>query len=265
MITALLAISWLDIYAHHAGADNPALVVQIDRKGIVPKLWVEVIAFSAVGIAIVGVVFRTWRRSAPILFQETVELLRAPAGSAPGSGGRGVAPGKAGPAFAAAAREIAGGGMSDCEDLQQWVGHLLTMWGFIGLFATTSLDALVNRSADPLSLLHPVRLLGNATGLMFMAGLTLALARRALLQPVRAASRAGDFVFLVSLWGTGATGFVVQWYADHGALGGTTWSYVLHLVFIGAILAFAPWTKFIHAVWRPSWVVYRELVAARNR
>jgi hypothetical protein len=260
-VVALLAAAWVDLYTLHAGAE---VVRQIDRKAIVPKLVVEVIGFSAVGIAVLGVAFRTWRRSAPILLQETVELLRAPAGA--GSAGKSdSAPGSVTRAFGKSAREIAGGGMRECEDFQQWFAHLLTMWGFVGLFVTTALDALVNRPADPLPLLHGVRLLGNVTGVMFMGGLTLAMARRALLAPARATTKAGDWTFLVALWGTGGTGFVVQWFADHADLAGTTWSYVLHLVFVGLILASAPWTKFVHAVWRPSWVVYRELFAERLR
>jgi hypothetical protein len=263
-VTAVLVASWVDLYALHAASIEPGLIRQIDRKTIVPKFIVEVIGFSAVGIAILGVAIKTWRRSAPILLQETIEVLRTPAGAGPGSG-EGAPRGRVGRAFAAAAREIAGGGMRECEDAQQWVGHFLTMWGFVGLFVTTSLDAVVNRAADPLPLLHPVRLLGNVTGIMFVAGLTLALARRALLSRARSTSKLGDWTFLISLWGAGATGFVVQWYADNAAARGTSWSYLIHLAFIGLILAAAPWTKFIHAVWRPSWVLYRQLTADGDR
>jgi hypothetical protein len=259
LVTAVLLALWLDLYVLHAG---PELVRQIDRKVIVPKLVVEVIAFSAVGIAVLGVVWRTWRRSAPILVQETTELIRTFPGPDAGSEG---GPRSLRRALFRTARETAGGGMSDCEDAQQWVGHLLIMWGFVGLFATTSLDALVNRPADPLPFLHPVRLLGNVTGVMFVAGLTLAMARRGLLASARAASIPADWVLLVTLWGTGVSGFVVQWYADNGDLPGTTWSYIVHLVFVGGILASAPWTKFVHAVWRPTWILYRELVAERRR
>lgn len=260
-VTGVLLVSWIHLYALHVASIEPGLLRQIDRKTIVSKLVVEVIGFSALGIAILGVVFKTWRRRAPILFQETIEVLRTPAGASPASGGENAPPGRVRRALGAAAREIAGGGMRECEDAQQWVGHFLTMWGFIGLFVTTSLDAVVNRAADPLPLLHPVRLLGNVTGVMFMAGLTLAMGRRALLPRARSTSKLGDWTFLISLWGAGATGFVVQWYADTASQRGTAWSYILHLAFVGLILAFAPWTKFIHAVWRPSWVLYRQLTA----
>jgi nitrate reductase gamma subunit len=206
-----------------------------------------------IGILALGVIWRAWRRSAPILVRETLDAS--------------VALGRRKSVWAAglAAKEIAlNGGMRECEDAQQWAAHQLIMWGFIGLFATTSLDALVNPAAEPLPLLHPVRLLGNVTGIAFMMGLTLAIARRALLAHVRASSHLRDWTFLLSLWGTGATGFAVQWLADASRQQATAWLYALHLVFVAGILAAAPWTKFIHAAWRPTWVLYRALTTARR-
>lgn len=257
-VAGVLVAGWLYLYGLHTGAMDAALLHQIDRKTIVPKLTVMIIAFSAVGIAALGIAVMTWRRTAPILVQECYALIR----EVPAKAGGGVATLR--PAFTAAAREIAAGGMDDCEDFQQWFAHLLIMWGFVGLFATTSLDALVNKAADPLPLLHPVRLLGNVTGILFLAGLTLAIVRRALLDRVRVRSKASDWTFLLSLWGTGATGFLVQWFADLGDLSNTRWTYTLHLGFVAALLLFAPWTKFLHAAWRPTWALYRTLTAARG-
>jgi nitrate reductase gamma subunit len=243
-----LVVWWIALYRLHANF----ILVQIDRRTIVSKTTVEVVGFGALGILVVGVIARAWRRTAPILVRETLDASAA-------LGRRASVK-----AFGTAAKEIAlSGGMTECEDLQQWASHQLVMWGFVGLFATTVLDALVNPAAAPLALLHPVRLLGNATGIAFMTGLTLALARRALLGHVRTSSRPGDWTFLLSLWGTGATGFAVQWFADAGSPRPTAWLYVTHLVFIALILAAAPWTKFIHAAWRPTWVLYRALTAER--
>lgn len=251
-MAATLVAGWIVLLAAHAGMGGA--VVQIDRKVILSKLAVEVIAFGSVGVAVLGIAFKTWRRSAPILVQECAALVREARAAKDTPALK--------TAFTSAAREVAAGGMDDCEDFQQWAAHLLIMWGFIGLFATTALDALVNRAADPLPLLHPVRLLGNSTGILFMAGLTLAMARRALLDRVR--STASDWLFLLSLWGTGATGFLVQWYASLGDLADTRWSYLVHVAFVAGILLFAPWSKFLHAVWRPSWALYRTLTAARR-
>jgi hypothetical protein len=254
----VLVASWAYLYGVHTELIGPGHLHQIDRKTIVSKLTVEIIAFSAVGIAILGVVVKTWLRTAPILVQESFQVIRDE--RAREGGGTSTLK----PALAAAAKEVATGGMRDCEDFQQWFAHLLIMWGFVGLFVTTALDAVVNKPADPLPLLHPVRLLGNVTGTLFLAGLTLAMVRRGLLDRVRQRSQASDWTFLISLWGTGATGFLVQWYADLADLPNTRWSYTVHLAFVAGLLVSAPWTKFLHAVWRPSWALYRALTAPRR-
>ena len=248
-VALLLAVEWIVLYRLHLGGP----IAQIDRRTIVPKELVEALGIAVIGILVLGVLWRAWKRSAPILVRETLDASAA-------LGRR-----KAVKAAGLAAKEIAlSGGMRECEDAQQWAAHQLIMWGFIGLFATTSLNALVNFAAEPLPLLHPVRLLGNVTGIAFMMGLTLALARRALLAKVRASSHLQDWTFLLSLWGTGATGFAVQWTADVAMQRTTAWLYGVHLVFVALILVAAPWTKFIHAAWRPTWVLYRALTTARR-
>ena len=260
VVAAVLLASWVSLLGWHAAFIATGAVQQVDRNTIVPKAAVEIIGFAAVGIALLGIAVRIWRRSSPVLLQEIVDLLRRRR-----AGGDQTAAQPLRRPLVASAREIAGGGMRDCEDAQQWVAHILIMWGFVGLFVTTALDAVVNRAALPLPLLHPVRLLGNATGIAFMAGLTLAIVRRAVRADLRAASARGDWTFLLALWGTGATGFLVQWFADRAGAPATAWLYVTHLGFVGLILATAPWTKFMHAVWRPSWVVYRALATPPRR
>ncbi|HVB80304.1 MAG TPA: respiratory nitrate reductase subunit gamma [Candidatus Binataceae bacterium] len=247
-VAIVLVAEWIALFALRTNT-----VVAIDRRTIVAKSFVELLGFSAIGILALGVLWRGWRRSSPILMRETLEASAA-------LGRR-----ESVKAVGTAAKEIAlSGGMRDCEDAQQWAAHQLIMWGFIGLFATTCLDTIMNPAAAPLPLLHPVRLLGNLTGIAFMTGLTLAIARRALLAQVRASSHLSDWTFLLSLWGTGATGFAVQWAADDSLSRATAWLYPTHLVFIVLILASAPWTKFIHAAWRPTWVLYRALITERG-
>ena len=63
-VAPVLVAGWLYLYGLHTGAIGPGLPQQIDRKVIVSKLTVEIIAFSSVGIAILGIVVRTWRRTA---------------------------------------------------------------------------------------------------------------------------------------------------------------------------------------------------------
>lgn len=248
-VALVLFVEWILLYRLHAHALPP----QIDRRAIVSKHVVDLVGICALGPFVLGVIWRAWRRTAPILAHEALAMSAE------------LGPAASARAAAAAAKEVAlNAGMRECYDLQQWAAHQLLMWGFLGLVATTSLDMLTNFAAAPLPLLHPVRILGNLTGIAFMMGLTLALARRALLARVRSVTQLGDWSFLQALWGTGATGFAVQYAADATLHQATTWLYVLHLVFITTLLATAPWTKFIHAAWRPTWVLYRSLIAERG-
>lgn len=248
-VTLALIAEWILIYRLHAHALSP----QIDRRAVISKHAVDLIGICAIGSFAMGVIWRTLRKTAPILAQEAWAMSAV------------LGPSASARAAAVAAKEVAlNAGMRECYDVQQWIAHQLTMWGFLGLVATTCLDMLMNPAAAPLPLLHPVRILGNLTGIVFMMGLTLALARRALLISVRSTTELGDWTFLQALWGAGATGFAVQYAADAAMHQATAWLYVLHLVFITTLLATAPWTKFIHAAWRPTWVLYRSLIAERG-
>jgi len=118
-VALVLIAEWIALYRIYANA----VVTQIDRRTIVTKGFVELIGFSALGILALGVLWRAWRRSAPILVQENFEAAAAL--------GRQASVKAAG----AAAKEIAlSGGMRECEDAQQWAAHQLIMWGFEPLF-----------------------------------------------------------------------------------------------------------------------------------
>lgn len=114
------------------------------------------------------------------------------------------------------------GKMDVCKDFQQWLGHFLTMRGSIGLSEATKLDSIVNPSAVPLPFLHPVRIIGNLSGILFMAGVQLAHSRRLLVPWVRRQTKAEGCALLLAMYGTGLTGFLVQWYADMGDVIGTS-------------------------------------------
>lgn len=266
-ITAILILAWIYLYFLHANYIEPGFIQQIDRKSVVPKDTIRYFGYSIVIIGLAGVGLRWWRRSSPILVKETMDAFGAYRKEGnPGEGAHMKSPMKGYKAVSKIVVKdiLLTGGMGECEDFQQYFAHFLILWGFIGLFATTSLDSIVNKEGDVLPLLHPVRLIGNITGVVFMAGLTLAIARRALLDRVRTTSKLGDWTFLASLWGTGATGFLVEWYADVGDPFGTAWSYLTHLAFVALIIAAAPWTKFIHAFWRPTWILYSKLTTKRR-
>jgi nitrate reductase gamma subunit len=266
-VVAVMADAWVALYIVNAGAIAAGTASQVNRNVVLDKSVVDYSGLVAALIVAAGVLYRTRNKSIPLLVQEIRGSLRPPASAA---GGKSDPPGEGqggwGRLFSVVFKDILLlGRMGECEDFQQWFGHFLILWGFIGLAVTTTLDAIVNGAAVPLPITHPVRLLGNFTGVMLIAGLTLSMTRRLTHSEVRTNSKAGDWVFLTSLYGTALTGFFVQAFADTSNVAGTWAAYPVHLAFIAFLLVSAPWTKFVHALWRPSWVVYTKLSAQGER
>lgn len=256
-----LLLFWAQLYVVNVNLIQTGKSLQVDRNSIINKNLVDLSGVAAAVVVAVGVAYRTRKRSVPLLLQEISEAI-GKGTSIEGGDGRG---GAWGTIFSVVFKDILLlGKMGECEDFQQWLSHFLTMWGFIGLAVTTVADAVVNFAAVPLLLTNPVRLLGNAAGVVFVAGLTLSISRRLVHREVRMATRAGDWVFLASLYGTALTGFLVETFSDTSNVIGTTVTYPLHLAFIAFLLVTAPWTKFVHALWRPSWVVYSKLEGKRE-
>ncbi len=253
---AILVYVWVQLYFVNVDSIATGATTQINRNTILSKTIVDYSGLVAAAVVVAGVLYRARGRSIPLLMQEIRQVIGKPSDE-----GEGEAKGW-GTVFSVVVKDVLLlGRMGECEDFQQWLGHFLTMWGFIGLALTTTLDAIFNSAALPLPITDPIRLLGNATGIMLIAGLTISFTRRLIHSDVRSASRAGDWAFLVSLYGTALTGFMVQAFADTSNLLGTSVTYPIHLVFISLLLVAAPWTKFVHALWRPSWVVYTKLSA----
>lgn len=256
VVVAVLAYVWVQLYFVNIDSIATGVTTQININTILDKTVVDYSGLVAAVVVAAGVIYRWRGKSIPLLIQEIRQAIGKPSAE-----GEGKKNGWGTVASVVARDVLLLGKMGECEDFQQWLSHILTMWGFIGLALTTTLDAIFNFAANPLPITDPIRLLGNVTGVMLIAGLTLSLSRRLVRSDVRSVSRAGDWAFLVSLYGTALTGFMVEAFADTSNFVGTAVTYPIHLVFISLLLVAAPWTKFVHALWRPSWVVYSRLNA----
>lgn len=259
LAVVILVYVWAQLYFVNVNSIATGATSQVDRNVILSKTIIDYSGLLAAGVVAVGVLYRMRNKSIPLLIQEIRQAIGNSSHRAEGEEGP---TGGWGQVVSVVFKDVLLlGKMGECEDFQQWLSHFLTMWGFIGLAVTTTLDAIFNNAAVPLPILNPIRLLGNATGIILVAGLTLSFSRRLVHTDVRTASRAGDWAFLIALYGTALTGFMVQAFADTSSLAGTWVTYPIHLTFISLLLVAAPWTKFVHAVWRPSWVVYTRLNA----
>jgi len=147
--------------------------------------------------------------------------------------------------------------IADCSR-PRWFAHMAMFWGFVGLAVTTTLDEILNPSAGPLPLFSPVRILGNVSGVIFVAGVSYSLARRLAVPSVRENSTVGDAVFLSLLILTGVTGFITEMFSQFNLVVPDSFSYWSHLLLVAALLASAPFTKFIHAIGRPILLLLRR-------
>ena len=141
---------------------------------------------------------------------------------------------------------------------RRWFIHAATMWGFLGLFAATILDYVlellgIKPTGTPVPIWYPIRLLGTVAGLALLYGTTF-LALRRLRGEERSLRRstAADWLFLALLWVAGATGFVLELalYLPQPP----TWGYPMFLVHVAVameLVLLAPFIKLAHAVYRP--------------
>jgi nitrate reductase gamma subunit len=154
--------------------------------------------------------------------------------------------------------------IADCSRTR-WIAHLVMFWGFLGLAVTTTLDEIVNSAAAPLVLTSPVRILGNISGVLFVAGVSISLGRRLFVPSVRENSTTGDFVFLSLLFLTGVSGFTTEIFSDLNVVFPDGFSYWFHIALVMALLASAPFSKFVHAIGRPILLLVRRSEIEKSR
>ncbi len=147
--------------------------------------------------------------------------------------------------------------IADCSRTR-WAAHMAMFWGFLGLAATTTLDAMVNPSAAPLSLSSPVRILGNVSGILFLAGVSYSLGRRLVVPSVRKNTTRGDSIFLLMLFLTGVSGFATEIFSDLNIFFPDGFSYWFHILLVAGLLASAPFSKFVHSIGRPILLLVRR-------
>jgi quinone-modifying oxidoreductase subunit QmoC len=130
--------------------------------------------------------------------------------------------------------------------------HLAVFYGFLGLLATTTsvgIGIYAFGYLTPWPFWHPVKILGNVSGLAVIVAAAVFLWRR-----IADAGRAGksaysDWLFLSILGLTTLTGFCSQWLrlAD---LRVAYPMYFVHLLFVFFLLVYIPYSKFAHIIYR---------------
>jgi nitrate reductase gamma subunit len=147
---------------------------------------------------------------------------------------------------------------SDSNNSNRYWAHLLLVWGFLGLLAATTLDYMID--AYSLQMSHYVpRGLGIAAGLALTYGTAYFIYKRFEGKEEYASySHFTDWTFLLLLLLVGFTGFLLDlfMFADFTLAAYVTYS--IHLIVVFNLLITAPFTKFVHALYRPLAILLQE-------
>jgi quinone-modifying oxidoreductase subunit QmoC len=135
-----------------------------------------------------------------------------------------------------------------CDDPRLRTGHLLTLWGFVGLAIVGTLagvGTLTGVLRTPLALTSPLKVFANAAAAVALVGVVLLLVRRI----GKPGGTYFDWFFLATLSGVVLTGIVSELLrlAETRAMFAV---YFVHLVLVFSLLLYAPYSKFAHLAYR---------------
>jgi quinone-modifying oxidoreductase, subunit QmoC len=155
----------------------------------------------------------------------------------------------------------------DCEANNiRYAAHLLTFWGMIGLFVTT---AIVAFNIDILHLKPPsqngpgtvaIKILGNVSAVAFILGLVIMTVRRLTVPDEAGSSAYFDWLFLFVIAGAGLTGLITELVRWSGSTSGAYFFYMVHLMFVLALLLYLPFLKFAHLGYRTVAIAWGKSV-----
>jgi quinone-modifying oxidoreductase subunit QmoC len=149
-------------------------------------------------------------------------------------------------------------------------GHLLMVWGFVGAFVTTNI-VLVYEWGTKFGILHELetplpfaglglipKVIGNAAALAMLAGGLLLIGNR-MKTAKDSAADAYDWAFLVSIFLVGLTGFGAELLRLAGAPVAYP-VYFAHLVFVFYVIAYLPYSKLAHLLYRSLAIIHAKNV-----
>jgi quinone-modifying oxidoreductase subunit QmoC len=160
---------------------------------------------------------------------------------------------------------------SECtENKERSTAHLLTLFGFIGLFIVTGIIFVVMYGSyllpsgpihGPWSQLNPVKWLANLAGVALVVGTALMIKNR--LDKPDQITTYKDWYLIYLAFGLGVTGMATELTRLAGWAGITFAVYFVHLVFVWFLIAYLPFSKLAHLVYRTVAMAYNEY-AGRN-
>src|SRR6056297_1690688 len=149
---------------------------------------------------------------------------------------------------------------SECgENNERATPHMMVLFSFIGLFIVTSIFFVVLYGFGvhgPYSQLNPVKILANISGIALVIGAILLMRQRA--AKTDQVSTYQDWYLLWMVLGVGATGMLAELTRLADAAFLTYLIYFIHLMFVFNLIAFLPYSKLAHLVYRTVAMGYSE-------
>ncbi|MGM0646243.1 MAG: quinone-interacting membrane-bound oxidoreductase complex subunit QmoC [Thermodesulfobacteriota bacterium] len=158
-------------------------------------------------------------------------------------------------------------GADTAADEQKFKGHLLTFYAFVALFIVTSIVAVTHWGGKvipilapightPMPLWHPVKILANVGAIGLLVGLTYLTKRRLNQDPNTHASTFYDWYLLGVIWVVTVTGVLCELLRLANVAGLAYPMYYLHLISVFMLIAYLPWSKLGHLVYRTAALTY---------
>jgi quinone-modifying oxidoreductase subunit QmoC len=132
-------------------------------------------------------------------------------------------------------------------------GHLLTLWGFVGLGivgTVTGMGTMLGVLRTPLALTSGLKIFANVCAVVILYGGVVLLFERVRDPLKRAASTYFDWFFLLTLVGVALTGVLSELSRLAHLAAWMYPIYFVHLVLIFALFLYAPYSKFAHLAYR---------------
>jgi quinone-modifying oxidoreductase subunit QmoC len=160
---------------------------------------------------------------------------------------------------------------SQCgENKDREIAHLLTLYGFIGLFIVTSIIFVLIYGSyllpdgpvhGPWSQLNPIKWLANLAGVSLIVGTSLMIKNRS--AKTDQISGYWDWYLIYLAFGLGVTGMAAELTRLAGWAVVTFTIYYIHLILVFSLIAYLPFSKLAHLVYRTVAMAYNEY-AGRN-
>lgn len=144
------------------------------------------------------------------------------------------------------------------ENKNRYISHLLTFWGFAGLFIVTVGVVVAAYVFDhyPLPLWDPLKILGNISTVAMLIGVTWIVLERAGKDSSKELSNGKDWGFIGVLYAVVITGLITEVVRLSNVSPGAYYVYFVHLVLVFTLLMYFPYSRFAHMVYRTVALAY---------